>query len=69
MSVFLSTFRFSVASSAVYARNWASFDEALREKFGSRGLRFFGLFFAIPFRHFELVFGVTTSVKIEDNCV
>ena len=59
----------SVASSADFSRNRASFDEALREKFSSHGLRFFGLFFAIPFRYFGLVFGVTTSVKALDNCV
>ena len=39
-----------------------SFDEALREIFSSRGLRFFGLFFVIPFGYLGLVFGVTTSV-------
>ena len=34
----------SVASSAVFSRNWASFDEALLEKFSSRGWRFLGYF-------------------------
>ena len=38
----------SVASSAVFPRNWASFDEALLEKFSSCGLRYFGLFFCHP---------------------
>ena len=55
---------YSVASFAVFPRNWASFDEALREKFSSRGSRLYGLFFAIPFRYFGLVFGVTRSVKV-----
>ena len=59
----------SVASLAVFLRNWASFDETQREKFSSRKLRFFGLFFAIPFRYFGLVFVATTSVKVKDNCV
>ena len=44
--------------------NWTSFDKASREKFGSRGLRFFGLFFVIPLRYLGLVFGVTTRVKV-----
>ena len=56
----------SVASSAVKPRNWASFHEALREKFSGSGLQFFGLFLAIPFRYFGLVFGVTTSVEVSD---
>ena len=45
----------------------ASFDETLREKFSGRGLRFFELFLAIPFRYFGLFFGVTTSVKVSYN--
>ena len=56
-----------LARSAIKLRNRASFDLALREKFNGRGLRFFGLFLAIPFRYFDLVFGVTTSVKVPDN--
>ena len=52
----------NVASSAVFPPNWASFDWVLREKFGSRELRFFGLFFAIPFGYVGLVFGVSTNV-------
>ena len=59
----------SVASSAVFPRNWASFDMALLKKFSGRELWFFGLFFAIPFRYFWLVFGVTISVKVSDNGV
>ena len=61
--------RISFASSAVFLRDWASFDEALREKFSGRGLRFFEIFFAIPFRYFGLVFGVPTCVKVQDNSV
>ena len=59
----------SAASSAVLSRNWASFGQALRKKFSSRGLQFFGLFFAIPFHYFGLVFEVTRSVKVLDNGV
>ena len=59
----------SVASSAVFPQNWASFDEALWEKFSSRGLWFFGLFLANTFRYSGLVFGVTTSVRVQDNCM
>ena len=33
------------------------------------GCCFLGYFFAITFSYFGLVFGVTTSVKVEDNCV
>ena len=56
----------SVVSSAVFPRNWASFDEALREKFSSRGLRLF-VFFCHPVLLFWAIFGVTTSVKVQDN--
>ena len=54
----------SIASSTVLPRNWASFDLALREKFSSRGLQFFGLSFAIPFRYFGIAFGLTTRIKV-----
>ena len=59
----------SVASSAVFPLNWACFDYALREKFSGRGVRFFGLFLAIPFCYFGLIFGVITSVKVSDKGV
>ena len=38
-------------------RNWGSLDWALREKFSNRGLRFYGLVFAMQLRYFELVYG------------
>ena len=65
MGITESSFAYGVASSAVFPR----FDEALREKLSCRGLRFFGLLFALPFHYFGLVFGVTASVKDQDNCV
>ena len=70
MLVGISAFsHFRIALCLQFPQNWASFDEALREKFSCCGCGFLGYFFAIPFRYFGLVIGVTASVKVQDNCV